>query len=314
MSQSQNFSYFFFYYKTQVLTQVSHKLFKKVKQPVLQVGSSKIRLFDCQNRKLAYNMVKEFVAEGLDTVTDVLAGFRILMRILPIAGRAAHGVNNIRKFIFPLIQLVRSAYNLSSDFSISNIISIVLDFLSLYECFNLTFEAESLDALVLAGVSYLLPAEFFSFLKRLTLVSNVKIGDDVNLFYQLISHLFDFIFSILDKVKAPTCFKTGLVSLLNFLKISSSHLILYEINALCDVWNANRKVILDYTFKEKVKALQLKYVKDMSIPDWGKKSQAIANIVSKWDRLVKVVVNSDKVNRVEPNCFILEGPDRKSVV
>lgn len=316
MSQSQNFSYFFFYYKTQVLTQVSHKLFKRVKQPVLQVGSSKIRLFDCQNRKLAYNLVKEFVAEGLDTVTDVLAGFRILMRVLPLAGRVAHGMNNIRKFIFPLLQLVRSAYNLSSDFSVSNIISIVLDFLSLYECFNLTFEAESLDALVLAGVSYLLPAEFFSFLKRLTLVSNVKIGDDVNLFYQLISHLFDFIFSILDKVNAPSCFKTGLVSLLNFLKISSSHLILYEINALCDAWSANRKVILEYTYKEKIKALQAKYVKDMSIPDWGKKSQAIANIISKWDRLVKVVINSDKVNRVEPNCFILEGPPgcRKSVL
>lgn len=317
MSQaSEKTQYYFYYFNTQVLTSVSHKLFKRVKQPVLQLGNNKIRLFHCNNRKLAYNMLKEFVAESLESVTDVITGFKLLMRILPVAGRVAHGVNNVRKFIFPLLQLVRSAYNLSNDFSVSNIISIVLDFLSLYECFNLTFEAESLDAIVLAGVSYLLPTEFFSFLKRLTLFSNVKLGDDINLFYQLITHLFDFIFSVLDKVKAPPFFKTGLVSLLNFLKISSSHLILYEINSLCEVWSANKKIILEYTFKEKVKNLQLKYVKDASIPEWSRKSQTIANIITKWDRLVKIVINSDKVNRVEPNCFILEGPPgcRKSVL
>ena len=38
-------------------------------------------------------------------------------------------------------------------------------------------------------------------------------------------------------------------------------------------------------------------------------SQTIANIITKWDRLVKIVINSDKVNRVEPNCFIGRAKD-----
>jgi len=315
--QQNIFNYYFFYCKTSVLTKVSHKLFKKISNPVINIGNSKVRLFNCDNRKNTYNILKEFVAEGMETVTDVMTGFRTIMKILPLMGKVAHGFNNIRKFIFPLLQLVRSAYNLSTvGFNVSTVISLILDFLALYECFNTVFEAESLDAIVLAGVSYLLPTEFTSFLKRLTMFSNVKLGDDVNLFYQLIEHLFNFIFTILDKIKAPSSVKNGLCTVLNFLKISSSHLILYDINALLDKWDLNKKIILDYTFREQVKSLHQKFSKDLSIPDWGKKSQSIANIISKWDRLYKIVINSDKVNRVEPNCFILEGPPgcRKSVM
>jgi hypothetical protein len=307
--------YYFYYCKTGVLTSVSHRLFKKVSQPVLQIGKSKIKLFNCNNRKLAYNTLKKFVAEcddfdveSLADVKDLWTFLKVLVEWLPKIGKAAKAIGNLRKYIFPLLQVIRSCCNLTTDISINSLVSLVLDFLSLYECMNLVYNAESLDAVVLAGVSYLLPKDFSDFLKRMTLFSNVKLADDVNLFYQFFNYFFDFVFEILNKFNAPAQVSSFLYKTLDFLKISSSHLLVYELEAILIKWNEEKRIILDSKFVERVKFLDDKLSKEKSIPEWSRKSQSISDVLTKWSRLVKIVKNSEKVNRVEPNCFILEGP------
>lgn len=186
-----NFYYIFYFYNSSLVT-VTHKTFKKITGPTLSFKQGLVKLVGVGKRHVAYNTLKQFLAEGVfDTCTDFFSGLTLAITLITQLGRAKRLSLQTSNLVVTLVLFLHQVYRLKDNFNVPHIVDIILNLLQLYFV-GQSFAAESLEAVTLAGISYLFPPMVSDFIKRIQTFTNAKICDDTSLFYSFLTTIIDF--------------------------------------------------------------------------------------------------------------------------
>lgn len=306
--------YFFYYVSTNVLKTVGKKAFMSSDAPVCVADWGKIRLVGViSKRKQVEKMLRttyqpeSFVKMATDIFNDVSLLIKVIKSLRNVT-ETIHSVNS-RKILHIIKFLLQAVQIIQQGASIPSLITMLIDF---YLVINEnTWKAEMLEQVCMASLSMLLPTSLFEIIKRLQYFSTSKLSDDVSGFHRLISVIIEALRWMYAKAKEyiPLNAKveTMCEQFFSFCENNSLHIILSDIkSALLEVKKSSRSLV-SLEFREKVKTLQSK-VKDSTMPDWCRKSSVVHSIIQDFERLFKRVLAFENCSRVEPICFVLEGP------
>ena len=305
---AQSNSYYVFYFYNSSLVTVTHKTFKKITGPTLSFKRGLVKLVGVGKRHVAYNALKQFLAEGVfDTCSDFFSGLTLAITLITQLGRARRLSSQTSNLIITLVLFLHQVYRLKDNFNVPHIVDIILNLLQLYFV-GQSFAAESLEAVTLAGISYLFPPMVSDFIKRIQTFTNAKICDDTSLFYSFLTTIIDFFLDFCDKLPGGDVIKNKLKEFLVWCKLSSSHLLLYQIENLLKEYERVKIQPLSSSFIKNVRELYVRCLADKDLVEWSKRSNVVTQMLASLKRVYTIAINSENVNRVEPSAYIFEGP------
>lgn len=210
----------------------------------------------------------------------------------------------LKQYGLKLLRLLTSTYTFlrAESFDFIYMTSVVLDLVSLVE--ESGFQKESLDTILVAGVSAALPSCIVNVLKQMSLVTNKKILDDSTMLLDLLSMISTLVGKIMDYI--PEKIKPFLSTVLSSFGISE-FVCLQKAKQLLSSYKRDKKAILSSTFRTEVKSL-FDQTNSIDVKRFFSKNKQLNDVYADFTRLHKGVISYEQASRVEPSCFVFEGP------
>lgn len=210
----------------------------------------------------------------------------------------------LKQYGLKLLRLLTSTYTFlrADSFDFISMTSVVLDLVSLVE--EGGFQKESLDTILAAGVSAILPSCLVNVLKQMSLITSKKILDDSAMLLDFLSLLSSLVSRIMDYV--PDKLKPFLSTILSSFGISE-FICLQKAKQLLSSHKRDKKAILSSTFRTEVKTL-FDRTNAIDVRRFFSKNKQLNDVYSDFTRLHKGVISYEQAARVEPSCFVFEGP------
>lgn len=338
--------YFFDSYKCTLRTIHKNDFIRRI-DPVLEFRDNLVRYTG--KRQEAYKLLKQFfngkyAPETLEYNIEVLesvealkckfqsffSGLGTVFDVLVRIGECRESMNDkvervksmctsisnttsalIKQYGLKLLRLLASTYSfLRNDvFDFISLATVVLDLYSLFE--DKGYRQESLDTILIAGVSAVLPSSIIVILKQMSVVSSRRIFDDTGLLMNFLELLGQLVEKIMEYV--PGAVKPFLSSILGSFGITE-FICVQKAKHLINLHKRDKKVMLSATFRTEVKTLYDKTVA-IDVRRFFSRNKQLNDVYTDFLRLHKGVTSYEQASRVEPNCFVFEGPPgcRKSV-
>ena len=187
-------------------------------------------------------------------------------------------------------------------------VELLIDFLLEFYTLSLDlplFNGEGLGSFSLAALSTFLPPKLFEIIKRVQIFTNLKLCDDVNIIFKVITGILDFVEATISLANFPgkNYFDRALVKFRAFVEVP----LFAEMDRFITTFDNDKKVMSDELFRQRIKEIIMKVEKSETLLDMIKKSKKFENIYQRFTRLHKSVISYEKNSRVEPVCFVLEG-------
>jgi hypothetical protein len=228
----------------------------------------------------------------------------------PVVDSSVYGV--VKDYGLSLIKILVSVCRIVSeqDMSVLSFSSLVLDICSLVDKTGL-FKAESLESILIAGVSTVLPGPLISIIKRMSLLTNKKLFDDNGFifeFFTLLSKALTFVISFF-----PSNVQEYMNSVLDLFGLTE-FIFIYKAQQLLARYNKDKHIILNDAFRTEVKNLY-KELHDLNLKKFFSKNKPLSDVAIEFERINKAVNSYEQTSRQEPCCFVFQGPPgcRKSV-
>jgi hypothetical protein len=92
--------------------------------------------------------------------------------------------------------------------------------------------------------------------------------------------------------------------------------VIRDIEKIIECFNKDKKYLMDESNRQRVKALKERIVSNKEIVEWVRRSKVLQDLLSQFERVVKVSLTYNSQGREEPSCYVFEGPPgcRKSVI
>jgi hypothetical protein len=313
-NKQNNTKYFFYYVKTNVLREVGKPAFMKVDYPVCVADWGKIRLVGAENqrKKIQKLLCNTYHAESIgDTVSNVIKDVTMLIKIARTLQKASSSLSSIntRKILHVLKFLMQAIHVLQTGATVTSLITVLIDFyLVIVEN---TWKAEMLEQICMASMSMLLPSSLFEIIKRLQYFSTSKLSDDVSGFHKFINIIFEALKWMIKKAKEFCDFPPFLDNLctkfFEFCEDNCLHVLLSDIKSNLIEIKKSSRLLINQEFRDRIKVLQGK-LDTSSMSDWARKSTVVNSLIQDFSRLYKRVLAYENSGRIEPICFVLEGP------
>jgi hypothetical protein len=224
-------------------------------------------------------------------------------------------VDLLKAYGFKFIKLLASIYNLYKEGQ-NNLLDYAMVCISLLDILTPggipSFKKESLDTLLLAGVSAMLPSQIFGILKKLHTLTGRKVLDDSSILLDFLSSVSSLLESVIGFL--PDTLSVYLRKLLAIFGLSE-YIYIQKAKNLMEIWEHDKKIMLNTDFRSKVKKLT-EEIKALDLKKFFHRSKPLGDLASDFERLAKSVKSYEETSRTEPCCFIFEGPAgcRKSVM
>jgi len=287
-----------------------------------------------------FNRESNFKAEGIintlnavkDNFTDFLGGMSTIFEAITCLGKTKRVVNEkytsfmdrirtplasseivplLEKYGVGLLKILISVLSfISAGFSVLHLSRLVLEIYCLFSD-SISWQSESLETVLVAGISSILPSSLSAIIKKMTLLTNKKLFDDSNFifdFFTTISQLMKNLISFLpEKIQTHMSFLLDLFGLSEFLYIQRAK------NIICE-FHKDRHIMLVDDFRTRVKKLEEEF-KAIDLKKFFARNKPLQDICSEFTRIFKGVVSYEQTSRPEPCCFVFQGPPgcRKSV-
>jgi len=308
MDTNKQTKYFFFYFKTNALVEVSRAKFSVVKGKVLDFTNFKIRIFGEGNIKMVKRVFSGFKAEGgFESMKLAGKGCKLIYEMLMMLGRARDKIVNVNKVI--LLELARLILDVSRVFngkwSGLDLVSLLVSIYIFMEKFQ--FKAQAMDQFMMAGVSMFLPDSFFKIVQRASVLSGSKLCDDVSIFHSLITCIQDVIAWVFNAFGLPEGVKNSVDKIFNVLCVSKNHILVKKMRLLNEHFKSSSKNYLDKDMNKHCQTL-LKEIDNEDLAEWNRRSAGVKEIISRFRLNCKILYQNCDVVRQEPICFVFEGP------
>jgi len=244
-----------------------------------------------------------FDAHSLSGLSNVIAGVRKVLKILSLLGEKEATTIDFCKpgqICSVLLDLLKLCKN---GFDYMNVASLLLSVYNLVTS-SVSFVAHGLDTVALSALTLLLPKELFEILRRINVLTSAKVLDDVSIFSSVFNLILDFVKKCV--VKLPESVSSVLVPLLEKLPFGEQYQYLARAEKLLLQWK-DKRIVAQESFRTKVKELA-PLMRFPALVEWSRRSPAVKAVIDDFGALVKSVAGYDSARRVEPACFVFEGP------
>jgi len=281
-----------------------------------------------------------FTSEGLTesltgfkkTFQDFLSGICTIFETIALVGKVSTAVNTtysefkekflqpitnidfaqIKKYGFKILKLLISIKNLLSH-DHSGFLDYVSILLSIQDILSETplFSSESLETVLIAGVSTLMPIKIITILKQMSILTNKKLLDDHGIFIDFFSCLGSLLNCIIEFF--PNSIQEYMKELLSIFGLQE-FVCVQKCKVLLKSYEKDKKIMLKDSFRNSVKDLE-NDSKLIVQKKFFSKNKALNDLSVDFIRLCKNVHSYEETSRIEPSCFVFEGPPgcRKSV-
>jgi len=284
----------------------------------------------CKEFFVKNNICNEYMCQAkpergkgvLDTISDVSSyvirmceGLTFVMDTLVMLGTTKEriesitGLGDLVKHLPLILSLLRFAHSSISmivkgfsSMSWSDFIEPIFDLVALLvNGADYVFQSKTILASALALI---LPKSVFKCLQQMYLLSSKKILDDDKLILELYSTL-DTIFDYFKSIFPSFVLKnfSFLFDMLNF----KEAIIAVKLKNVYDEWDKNKRVMLDLEYREKVKSLNEELL-TLKVRETLDSAKSYKIILQNHLRLMKSISAYELSSRVEPCCFVFEGP------
>lgn len=291
--------YIVFYVETGVLKGVSKETFKKVKGKYMTVGEKKVKIYS--SRKF-----KKYHLEGMiGDISNFITGVEIFINVMKKLGEIKNNLPVIQKRILHIIRILLDLKRMiSSRVSLEDLVSLLVSLYLAKQDFNL----ESLDSLLLAGLSFAIPTNLFDLIKRMQMFSAAKIADDITMLHKFIVVILDLVRSLMKSVKLPEVFVGWFDKFVNSIGMLTHHVILKDMENALSITAKTPQILAKPDFRTKLDKLNDAVSRCDSLVEWSRRSESVRRITAAFTRLYVVSKQYDHISRQEPACFIFEGP------
>lgn len=299
----------YFIHKNNVQYSVSKNTFNKTKGKYM---SRKVK--NKKYGKLNKQYVKCVPQGLLDNVTSVVRGLKIFIKVLqtlsgkennPNDGTTTRGEIQIDVILPLLIKILLDiCVVLETSFQPITIINLLVSFYLVCQPVK-RYVTQSIESCVLSAATLLLPKDLYEVIKRMTLFTNSKILDEKSFFSSFFVCVIDFLKLCVGYL--PPSVSKHLLDFLNGLPFGEHYIIIEEVKKLVNLWDRNKQTMLHEDFRDKVKVANDNLKKE-SVVEWSKKSPAVQAIMRDFSRLYRSLRAYEETSRVEPSCFVFEGP------
>jgi hypothetical protein len=258
-----------------------------------------------------------FDLANFEGIADFLQGVRMFFKASAFVGKVSKlGVNQVSLLLFKLSQTAFKLFKLlSTGLNELDLIDLVF---FIWDSFNFVnsvaplwnggvFKGESLTELAISTASFLLPSDILLIVKRLQMFTNTKILDD----FTLLSDLSEIFYELISKIisYSEIVLPDELNSIVKKFFDPRSPILLQSMRNCSNKWSGDKKIVLMEDFRIKVKQLEQQrlMIKD-DLSEWARKSPLAQSRLSDFQRLYKCVLAYESSSRIEPACFIFEGP------
>lgn len=260
---------------------------------------------------------------GLTTIFDIVAGIGHVRNEASSAYQRFQDtyVNPVtssnllcyfKTFGMKIIRLVISVFRLvnAEECGLVNLIPLVLDIYELLTGIS-SFRNESLDTLLIAGISSILPKNLLDIVKKMSMFSSRKLFDDHGILLDFLSTITNFLQIVINYL--PSTIQTYAVDLMKVFGLNE-YICLKRAKVVLNKYQENKHIMLENSFRNEVKTIG-QALKDMDIKRFFAKNKPLSDIYADFHRLEKGVKSYEETSRQEPCCFVFEGPPgcRKSV-
>lgn len=284
------------------------------------------QVFEQETLTDTYNNVKK-------QFTDFLGGVSTIFEMIASVGRVSTQVKSkyemlkekiinpvsdsgiyriIKEYGVYLVKILVSVGRIVHEEGISvlNLSGLVLDIYDLVEKSNV-FQPESLESILIAGVSTILPASLVIIIKKMALLTNKKLFDDNGFifeFFSLLARALSYIISYF-----PLPIQEYMNSVLELFGLTE-FIFICKAQKLLTQYVKDKHIILTDAFRTEVKSLH-KECHDLNLKRFFGRNKPLSDVAAEFERIHKAVYSYENTSRQEPSCFVFQGPPgcRKSV-
>jgi len=317
VSRNEDSEYYYLNYVAAAMFKVRHSEFVTRGGKVFSHRNKLIKMEGSTNVNMT-SVVKKFFSfkaqSLLGKMKDFLTGVDSVISLISLVGKTENFVDKEKNSILLFLTGCCSLLLKVSQFATGHclITSVIDACLEIYRTFCLgsqiisQWRAQVLDTALLAMASLTLPKSLLEIIKRMSLLSAARVCDDMSGFYSLFSCVYEFICKLMEHLpfEIPKDLKTFFMNIFNL----DHHIILYKAKQLLSVWVKDKKKVADNSFRDEVLCLSKNLKENVSIQEWGRRSNGVKNTLSDFARLEKSVLAFQNSCRIEPTCFIFEGP------
>jgi len=250
---------------------------------------------------------------GVDSILHAVKGIQILLKGLHAMGAEATQPTSYVSSSLDFIRLlfdVLALYNHGLD--TTRLLSLML---SVYAAVSRANEwlQQSFDSLSLSMLTMVLPKPLFEIIKRMQIFSSGKLLDDSSMLSDLFNGIIEFVKACVSYL--PTRISESLNKLLDLLPFGGQYTLLSKMEKLIFQRSKDKKAVMCPVFREQVKDLY-DFSLSASLLEWSRRSIRVKKALEDFVRLYKSILCYENTRRVEPCCFVFEGPPGvfKSVV
>lgn len=301
-----------------VCFQISAKEFGSRSGLYVELKSCKFKVVGVE-RAQAKEICKS-ILWGAESVFDVIGSFlsniRIAFQVTEALSKAktVAATPEATNLLMGLGSLCLKVLAISHTTTVGCAVTIILDLL--LECARIFLNAKGIlaqwraetipIALLISAASMFLPKGLFEVFKRISTFTQSKVLDDATGFYKLFVSVGDFLNGVLSYLpfEMPQTFKDYFKSLFSV----STYALCQECESILKEYNMDKHVMLRDTFRVRIRDLSERLDKESGVSEWERRSPSAKAVFADFRRLVRMTTSYEKTSRVEPSCFVFEGP------
>lgn len=330
--------------KSRKIINVLKEDFKRRENPIITLDEKRIKYKNCNKKEasaisLLLFKTNIFKPQGLsnkfkklkDHGDDIISGLKWLLKTITTVGAVErkmsdlltstkevfHNIKsflgehwiNVSRILINIIRLIKNYQIGGVDFL--DMTAIFIDIMAFIPGLN-NFKKQGMESLMLSSLSMLMPKSLLQIFKNMSVFTSKKLFDDKNLLFTFLERILDLIRLVLsyfpEKISTPVLKFVNEMGFIEIVLQRNMHFAVfqYDINKQIILKNEYRKSVLDIFEKLKCQRA-LEYLKSNGL---------FETLYKDFMHLHKCVESYENCSRVEPNCFVFEGPPgcRKSVL
>lgn len=311
--------YALFYFKTGEFKIVSKKVFSSLKYPVFDYEWCVVRVIDSPSRKMSSFVLNKIVPDcyyGQGLFSNISSTINNISSIFGWFMTAISTIKGLdKKSIVRFLAIFVKIASLFGErtFNPSSVLSIVLD---LYLVFLETnYEAQGIEAIASIAMASFMPEKLFNIIRKSQVLSSSKLVDDTSALHDFIVTIVDGVEWCMSKLYLPECVVKFITKILDMFRDSSIHFLIKKMEEILQM-GTNCKKFIDLSYRAESKRINDKLQGLNQIKEWARRSPVLTELLSRWNRHMKIISVYESPDRIEPACYIFEGPPgkRKSVL
>lgn len=265
-----------------------------------------IKIYSNMSRKLKKEKkVKKFRTQSIEGLSQFLVGIRLVVKVLQSVGKEAKKVPQLPDFdVWSLVRLLLDLANIIEvGFSWTGIVNTLVSLYSMF-CPKFDFTTQGMDMLLISAATMLLPNKLFEIVRRISLLSNMKVCDDKSYFAQFFVMIIEYLRAFVTYL--PERVSKVLLPWIDAIPFGSHFIAVDRAEKLLSRWNKDKSEMLKDTFRLDVINVD-NSLKDAKVVEWARRSAAVAAVLKDFGHMRKSVAAYESTSRIEPACFVFEG-------